>query len=213
MFAIRCVATKLRSLDVHDTVSVGGLRDTIYPSGKCNSRRQPKESTIPLTLPETADMLVYTDRRRLPVRLSADSNAGRPGGDDSAAVGTRRGIGNEYRRRGSTAGAPNCLVTGGTKGIGKATAATMAGEGCRVAIVARSKSDLESIAEDFEKEGLDRPVLIAEDLDSTGATDANPRASRQSIGDLDILINNAGGARYTAVWVGRRVVRVGSNQL
>ena len=94
----------------------------------------------------------------------------------------------------------NCLVTGGTKGIGKATAAMMAREGCRVAILARSKSDLESVAEDFEKEGLDRPVLIAEDLTSAGAAERVREQVEQSIGDLDILINNAGGARYLAMY-------------
>jgi 3-oxoacyl-[acyl-carrier protein] reductase len=92
-----------------------------------------------------------------------------------------------------------CLVTGGTKGIGKATAVMLAGEGCRVAILARSKSDLESVAEEFEKAGLDRPVLIAEDLTSAGAAERVREQVEQSIGDLDILINNAGGARYLAL--------------
>jgi 3-oxoacyl-[acyl-carrier protein] reductase len=76
----------------------------------------------------------------------------------------------------------------------------MAREGCRVAIVARSKSDLEWVADDFEKEGLDRPVLIAEDLTLTGAAERVREQVEQSIGDLDILINNAGGARYLALY-------------
>src|SRR6201995_4113106 len=92
-----------------------------------------------------------------------------------------------------------CLVTGGTKGIGKATAVMMAREGCRVAIVARSKSDLESVAGDFEDDGLDLPVLSGEDLTSAGATERVREQVDQSIGDLDILINNAGGARYLAL--------------
>ncbi|MFZ0713623.1 SDR family NAD(P)-dependent oxidoreductase [Mycobacterium sp.] len=92
-----------------------------------------------------------------------------------------------------------CLVTGGTKGIGKATAMMLAGEGCRVAIAARSKSDLESVADDFEKAGLDRPALIAEDLTADGAAERIREQVEQSIGTLDILINNAGGARYLAL--------------
>jgi 3-oxoacyl-[acyl-carrier protein] reductase len=76
----------------------------------------------------------------------------------------------------------------------------MAGEGCRVAIVARSKSDLESVADDFEKAGYDRPVLIAEDLTSAGAAARIREQVEQSVGDLDILINNAGGARYLALY-------------
>ncbi len=47
----------------------------------------------------------------------------------------------------------NCLVTGGTKGIGKATALMMADEGCRVAIVARSKSDLERSPATSKRQG------------------------------------------------------------
>jgi 3-oxoacyl-[acyl-carrier protein] reductase len=94
----------------------------------------------------------------------------------------------------------SCLVTGGTKGIGKATALMMAGEGCRVAIVARSVSDLESTADDFETAGLDRPALIAEDLTSAGTAARIREQVETSIGDLDILINNAGGARYLALY-------------
>jgi len=89
----------------------------------------------------------------------------------------------------------SCLVTGATKGIGKSTALVLAGEGARLALVARSKSDLEAVAQEFERAGLDRPVLIAEDLTSDGGTARVREQVEQSIGDLDILINNAGGTR------------------
>jgi 3-oxoacyl-[acyl-carrier protein] reductase len=89
-----------------------------------------------------------------------------------------------------------CLVTGGTKGIGKATAMMMAGEGCRVAIAARSKSDLEAVADEFKEAGHDRPTIIAEDITSAGAAERVREQVERSIGTLDILINNAGGARY-----------------
>lgn len=90
----------------------------------------------------------------------------------------------------------SCLVTGATKGIGRATAFVLAGEGARLALVARSQPDLEAVAEEFEKAGHDRPVLIAEDLTSDGAAARVREQVEQSIGNLDILINNAGGTRY-----------------
>jgi 3-oxoacyl-[acyl-carrier protein] reductase len=75
----------------------------------------------------------------------------------------------------------------------------MASEGCRVAIVARSATDLTSTADDFEKAGLDRPAVIAEDLTAAGAAARIREHVEKSIGDLDILINNAGGARYLSL--------------
>lgn len=89
----------------------------------------------------------------------------------------------------------SCLVTGATKGIGKSTALVLAGEGARLALVARSQPDLEGVAEEFERAGFDRPVLIAEDLTSDGGTARVREQVERSLGGLDVLINNAGGTR------------------
>ncbi len=85
------------------------------------------------------------------------------------------------------------LVTGGSEGIGKATAARLAAEGARVAICARRKDVLGSAAEEIRAAGGGRDVL-AVPCDVT--QDAHIRALFDRIGDtygrLDVLVNNAG---------------------
>lgn len=87
------------------------------------------------------------------------------------------------------------LVTGASKGIGRAIATLLAREGCRLAIVARGESGLTTLADQIEAEGFERPLVIACDL--------MHRTAPQTIRDkvlarfqaLDILVNNAGGSR------------------
>ncbi len=85
------------------------------------------------------------------------------------------------------------LVTGGSEGIGKATAARLAAEGASVAICARRKDVLESAAEEIRAAGGGRDVLA---VPCDVRQDAHIRALFDRIGDtygrLDILVNNAG---------------------
>lgn len=86
------------------------------------------------------------------------------------------------------------LVTGGSMGIGKAIARSLAREGCRVAIVARDAKRLESAAAELGRETGGEIAAFAADL--TRTEDAND-AVRQTVdrfGRLDILVNNAGAA-------------------
>ncbi|MBM3958309.1 MAG: SDR family oxidoreductase [SAR202 cluster bacterium] len=85
------------------------------------------------------------------------------------------------------------IVTGGSEGIGKAAAASMAREGARVAIVARRKDVLEKAAGEIRKKTGNQDV-IAVSCDVRNETEA--KAAVQSVaetwGRLDILVNNAG---------------------
>ena len=81
------------------------------------------------------------------------------------------------------------VVTGAGRGIGAAVAAALDAAGARVALVARTTSELDAVAATLTH----APVVIPADL---GATDGPDDAATQALaafgGRLDILVNNAG---------------------
>jgi 3-oxoacyl-[acyl-carrier protein] reductase len=87
------------------------------------------------------------------------------------------------------------LVTGASKGLGRAIARTLAQEGCRVALLARGEEALQSLADELHAEGHERPLVIAFDLTRRDAPTAIRQAVVSAFGALDILVNNAGGSR------------------
>ena len=84
------------------------------------------------------------------------------------------------------------IITGGSDGIGKATAQRMAGEGARVVIVARTLETLEQAAQDIRTatEGVVLPV--AADVSQRDTADRVVQAALDHFGRVDILVNNAG---------------------
>lgn len=88
-----------------------------------------------------------------------------------------------------------CLVTGASRGIGRGTAKIMAAEGCRVAVVARRANLLEELADEIERAGDIRPLIVAEDLTSDGGIERVRDRVLAEFGGLDILVNNAGSSR------------------
>ncbi len=81
------------------------------------------------------------------------------------------------------------LVTGASSGIGEATATVLAGEGARVAVVARRRDRLEALA---ERLGKDNTLVIEADVtDPELAAGAVSKAVGE-FGRLDTLVNNAG---------------------
>src|SRR5262245_29624896 len=93
---------------------------------------------------------------------------------------------NEWNLKNKTA-----LVTGGSKGIGKATALELLSLGAKVLFTARNKTELEATKKEFEEMGYA--------IDSIDGDIADPQ-HRDDIyshmlntwGRLDILVNNAG---------------------
>jgi len=83
------------------------------------------------------------------------------------------------------------LVTGGSRGIGHATAALLARGGARVAVCARTQADAEAAARALRDEGQEAMGLSADVADAAQA-EAAVRACMERFGRLDILVNNAG---------------------
>jgi 3-oxoacyl-[acyl-carrier protein] reductase len=80
------------------------------------------------------------------------------------------------------------LVTGGSKGIGKAVALRLAGEGCDLHLAARTTEDLERARAEIRALSPVRIDIHPVDLRVPGAA----AALAASCADADILINNAG---------------------
>ncbi len=82
------------------------------------------------------------------------------------------------------------LVTGGSKGIGRAIARALAEEGARVAITARGKEALLNVASEL----TEFDVLTIQ-ADATNQDDVRAVVARVAdvLGGLDILVNNVGG--------------------
>jgi short-subunit dehydrogenase len=84
------------------------------------------------------------------------------------------------------------LLTGASSGIGRALAKELARAGVRLAVSARRAEQLASLADEIERDGGARPVVLPADLSKRGqARDLAARAV-SSLGRVDVLINNAG---------------------
>jgi 3-oxoacyl-[acyl-carrier protein] reductase len=85
------------------------------------------------------------------------------------------------------------LVTGASRGIGRAIALALAAERCDVALVARGEEALRLAAGEVAALGVRAEAIVA---DVTAAADVERMVSDASsrLGRLDILINNAGGS-------------------
>lgn len=83
------------------------------------------------------------------------------------------------------------LVTGGTEGIGRATAFALGRAGYRVGICARSAAKVESTVAAMRREGLEAAGRAA-DVSDRGQIAALVDHVRGVLGEIDVLVNNAG---------------------
>lgn len=90
------------------------------------------------------------------------------------------------------------LVTGGSKGIGLAIALEAARGGARGVIIAARGAEALSLARG-EVEAAGAPCLtVTADVTSEADVDALVRSSLDAFGQIDVLVNNAGGAAFVA---------------
>ena len=88
------------------------------------------------------------------------------------------------------------VVTGGGRGIGAEIARTFAAVGADVAIAARTRSELEAVAEDIRSHGR-RALVVPCDVSEDGSLEALVEATVAEFGGIDIVVNNAGGSMPT----------------
>jgi NAD(P)-dependent dehydrogenase (short-subunit alcohol dehydrogenase family) len=89
------------------------------------------------------------------------------------------------------------IVSGGTKGIGRAVAGGLLEAGFRVAFSARTAADVKKASEDLEKKGEVLGV-VADVRDPDACAGLVDQAVRR-FGGLDLLVNNAGIGRFAPI--------------
>ena len=85
-----------------------------------------------------------------------------------------------------------CLVTGATKGIGRAVAGTLAAAGADVVISARTSGDVKRVAAEMDAASTGRVVGIAADVSRPEDCVRLVEETVDAAGGLDVLVNNAG---------------------
>jgi len=90
------------------------------------------------------------------------------------------------------------IITGGTKGIGYACAATFAMYGCDVVITSRTPADCERCADDIRTLYGAKCIGISADSSKKADIDMVVAKTVEAFGKIDILVNNAGISGKTA---------------
>ena len=85
------------------------------------------------------------------------------------------------------------FIAGSSRGLGFATALTLAREGCSVAVNSRYEDKAKAAAEKIVKETSAQAYGIGGDVSSASIADSLIQSVVESLGGLDILITNAGG--------------------
>lgn len=85
------------------------------------------------------------------------------------------------------------IVLASTKGLGKATAVSLANEGANVTISGRDEDALQATASEIEQATGRTPLAILTDITKKEQIERLVAATAETFGSVDILINNAGG--------------------
>src|SRR3990172_7244401 len=85
------------------------------------------------------------------------------------------------------------FVAGSSRGLGFATALTLAREGCKVAINSREKKNAKAAAKKITKESGTQAYGFAGDVSKASNAEDLIESVVNALGGLDILITNAGG--------------------
>ena len=87
------------------------------------------------------------------------------------------------------------LVTGASKGIGRAVALALAAEGVHVGLLARTATDLSAVAQKVNDLGV-KAVAVTADISNMQEVNTAVAEILEKFGSIDILINNAGTGTF-----------------
>ena len=91
------------------------------------------------------------------------------------------------------------VVTGSTKGIGKAIAKSLIGAGANVAICGRNEAELHEVVSELNRAATGRATGVVCDVRNYDDVSALFRRTVDEFGGVDILVNNAGIGIFTTV--------------
>lgn len=86
------------------------------------------------------------------------------------------------------------MVSGASRGIGRAIALGLAAERCHLSVCARGKETLDQVAQEIQKQGSEVLACVV-DVTSESGVQHWVAATQQRFGRVDILVNNVGGSR------------------
>jgi 3-oxoacyl-[acyl-carrier protein] reductase len=92
-----------------------------------------------------------------------------------------------------------CVITGGSRGIGLATARMLRAEGAKVLLVARDAGRLADAAEGLDG-GDEEIATLPLDITIDDAGEQMLGAALEAFGGVDVLVNNAGAAKYRDIF-------------
>lgn len=87
------------------------------------------------------------------------------------------------------------LITGASSGVGCAAAEAFAREGCRLALLARNRDGLETVAERVRAEGAEAHVVVC-DVGDRAQVERAVEEAATALGGLDVLISNAASMAF-----------------
>ncbi len=88
--------------------------------------------------------------------------------------------------------APTVLITGGSEGIGKATALLFARKGYDLVLAARHGDRLQAAAQEVQSISGKTPLIVTCDVTDPSQVNTLVEKALEHYGDIDVLINNAG---------------------